>query len=367
LKASLEEEPSDPGAEACRELLIELDKLIGPLPWRRDSDKRTSTQSFLGSPHLEDVLETVAEQIQQHSPPENQSKLRKLRIDFLRDQLLIPHIGKLQLSNKDIELWHEVNLSLLHVPEDVVEGWQRNALTIAKEAGLFEQTSSQSLLKLPFVGEKLLYSGLTGFAEPSGVLLSPKAPLDERVAQKDLSGDLYFLASLISIYLTFVEIAPSLFHHALKSVYRFGIVSLNSAEERSKYMTALIDRFQRAYIAEKTSSDPRIILGARIDLDEAIHSLLFLPPASQDSWWGRLQRDARRTLEKFSRKFSETGMSQIRLRPLLGTYADVCTLSKDDIELDNWGEPGEVAVCLRVYARVGQEEIPGRVLFRSLR
>jgi hypothetical protein len=42
-------------------------------------------------------------------------------------------------------------------------------------------------------------------------------------------------------------------------------------------------------------------------------------------------------------------------------------LTKDDLQLDCGGTPGEVLTCIRVYARINQEELPGRVLFRSLR
>ena len=47
--------------------------------------------------------------------------------------------------------------------------------------------------------------------------------------------------------------------------------------------------------------------------------------------------------------------------------ATVCAWTKDDLELDSGGIPGEVSACLRVYAKIDEEVFPGRVLFRSLR
>ena len=57
----------------------------------------------------------------------------------------------------------------------------------------------------------------------------------------------------------------------------------------------------------------------------------------------------------------------VRIRQLSGLYADICAFSKDDLQLDCGGTPGEVLTCLRVYARINQEDCLGRVIFRSLR
>jgi len=43
-------------------------------------------------------------------------------------------------------------------------------------------------------------------------------------------------------------------HHALKSVERFGIRSVNLEPEKSKYVTALIDRFRR--VQATVDADP---------------------------------------------------------------------------------------------------------------
>ncbi|MCL1468616.1 hypothetical protein [Argonema galeatum] len=55
----------------------------------------------------------------------------------------------------------------------------------------------------------------------------------------------------------------------------------------------------------------------------------------------------------------------MQIRPLWGYYADMRSWSKDDLELDIGSKPGEVLACLRVYAKINEEVLPGRVLFRS--
>jgi len=127
----------------------------------------------------------------------------------------------------------------------------------------------------------------------------------------------------------------------------------------------LSDRCQRTQKAEE-SNDPLSILRAWIDMDEAIHSLVFVPPAQRYSWWGKLQNESRRILKKIADKAINAG-NEVRIRQLSGLYADICTSSKDDLQLDFGGTPGEVLTCLRVYARINHEELPGRVIFRSSR
>jgi len=45
---------------------------------------------------------------------------------------------------------------------------------------------------------------------------------------------------------------------------------------------------------QKVGADPVATLRAWIDLDEAIHSLVFVPPAERYSWCGKLQQESRR-------------------------------------------------------------------------
>ncbi|MEN2383518.1 MAG: hypothetical protein KA716_32185 [Gloeotrichia echinulata DEX184] len=42
-------------------------------------------------------------------------------------------------------------------------------------------------------------------------------------------------------------------------------------------------------------------------------------------------------------------------------------MSKDNLRLQFGGNPGDVVACLRVYAKINEQEFPGRVLFRSSR
>ena len=85
--------------------------------------------------------------------------------------------------------------------------------------------------------------------------------------------------------------------------------------------------------------DPIKALRARLDLDEAFHSLVYNPPVDRFSWWGRRQQEARRTLDGAIARARDAG-HQVQIRPLWGTYADIFRYSKDDLPLAIGGKTG---------------------------
>jgi hypothetical protein len=357
LKVALAESASDPGASACADLLRELEQLLAPAP-----PQKPPTENILFPAKDDYPWDNVFEPAPQ-AKPAGSRLLDSFRDDFVSNKDLRSYLGDFQLeSSTDSDLWGEIQRKLLRVPETLAKSLREHALALAQEAGATPDSSF--CLKLPFSRDEILYPGLTGSVIARGLCLSASVPNDPRIAKGALEGELSFLDGVVSACLEFIEIEPSL-HHAFKSVYRFGVKSLNSPEEQSKYIAALTDCFRRARETE-AKVDPVLALRHRLDLDEAINSLVFLPPAERDSWWGKLQLESRRTLKHVAERALNAGCD-VRLRQLSGLYADVCNLSRDDLELDSGGIRGEVVACLRVYARIGQEELPGRVLFRSLR
>ncbi len=332
LKQAQTEFPLDPGANLCDEVLQEIHSLLQP-----KSPQSNST---------------------------NELKLSRLCEEFNADKELKLYLGNSQLqSQTDAELWNEIQRKLLRVPEDLATSWRQRALTLAEEAGAVENTSD--LYPLPFIRDEIIYPGLSGTVQTQGLSLSQKALNYTDITQASDSKDLNFLAGYLLFCINFIEIEPDL-HHALKSVFSFDIVSLHSkSEQQNQYIEALTHRFQRTQKAVE-NADPILTLRAWIDIDEAIHSLVFIPPGDRYSWWGKLQQESRRMLKKFVDEAIKAG-NEVRIRQLSGLYADICALTKDDLQLDCGGNPGEVLACLRVYARINQEESPGRVIFRSSR
>jgi hypothetical protein len=339
-----QEYPLDPGFNLCAELLQELDQILQP----PSPDPRLLQElGDLKQPKLT-----------------NELKLLKLKEAFNCDSELNCYLGNSHIqSQTDAEIWNEIHRKLLRVPEDLATSWRQKALKLAEEVGAV--VDNRNLDKLPFVRDEIIYPGLSGTVKAKGLCLSQKALVNSEIAQNNLSENLHLIAGFLLLYIKFIEIDPDL-HHALKSVFSFDIVSLHSKlEQRHQYIDALSDRFHRTQKSEE-NTDVIVNLCAWIDMDEAIHSLVFIPPAERYSWWGKLQKESRYLLRKAADKAKKAG-HEIRLKQLSGLYADVCEFSKDDLQLDCGGNPGEVLTCLRVYARINQEEYPGRVIFRTLR
>ena len=175
---------------------------------------------------------------------------------------------------------------LLRVPEKQAEVARSQLFNQVITLGAAED--KVSLQQLPFPTSELIYPGLKGNIQASGLCFSNTVNFDEQLQTQRSGSELNILAAIVSTCLRFIEIDPHL-HHALRSVDRFGIRSLNSAD-KPKYIAALIERYNRV----KVTLDTDIILSlrARLDLDEAIHSLTYLPCVDRFSWWGKLRRSA---------------------------------------------------------------------------
>ncbi|MCE2719621.1 MAG: hypothetical protein ACK5HC_13895 [Dolichospermum sp.] len=338
-----QEYPIDPGIGISEELLQELDELL---------------QHTRLMEEVEDLGEL------KESPLINDLKLFQLKAAFNNDPELNFYLGTSPIqSQNDGEIWNEIQRKLLRVPEDLAISWREIALKTAQELGAI--VDHENLEELPFVRDEIIYPGLNGTVKAKGLCLSQQALLNSEITQNHLSENLYSIAGFLLLYIKFIEIDTDL-HHALKSIFSFDVVSLNSKlEQRHQYIDALKDRFYRI---QKYSENIDIILElcAWIDIDEAINSLVFIPPAESYSWWGKLQKESRRILRKAADKAIKAG-NEVRIKQLSGLYADVCEFSKDDLQLDCGGTPGEVLTCLRVYAKINQQEYPGRVIFRTLR
>jgi hypothetical protein len=340
-----QEYPFDAGCQICEELLQELHQLLEPVPF---PDPR--------------LLQEVGDLKQLELT--NELKLLKLKEIFNNNSELNSYLGNSHIQGQtDAEIWNEIHRKLLRVPEDVAISWRHKALELAQEAGAV--VDNINLDELPFVRDEIIYPGLSGTVQAKGLCLSQTALINSEISQTHLADNLYLIAGFLLLYIKFIEIDPDL-HHALKSVFSFDVVSLSAKlEQRHQYIDALSDRLHRI---QKIDENTDIVLNlcAWIDMDEAIHSLVFIPPAERYSWWGKLQKESRHLLKKAADKAVKAG-NEVRLKQLSGLYADVCEFSKDDLQLDCGGNPGEVLTCLRVYAKINQQQYPGRVIFRTLR
>jgi hypothetical protein len=349
LQAALEEVSNDPGAAELRGLLAELDQFLMP----------GSSVGGLSLP-VEGVRDPV--------PTREAEKRGESRLlPLLRAVTAEPRFGEiLQRSplpeGSDNEIWNDIQRLLLRVPPELAEEWRRRCLSLAAQVGA--RPEGAECLLLPLGRDEVIYPGLTGAIKAGGLRSVATAPLDPRIRDSS-EPDLHLLAGVISACLWLLE-HDSHLHHCLASVFRFGVPPL-TGDQRQRYLGELVRLWEqvRSGAGSLTAKKSGQALKERLDLDEALHSLVYQPPADSGSWWGRLQARARDTLFLARDRAIEAGCP-VHLQLLGGNFADISRLAPDSLQVD-YGVPGEVAVCLRVWARIDKEELKGRVLYRSPR
>jgi hypothetical protein len=256
-------------------------------------------------------------------------------------------------EGSDEEIWNDVQRLLLRAPADLAEEWRPRCMTLVSQLGA--RADSGRTEALPLGHDGVIYPGLTGSVETTGLRSALSAPLDPRVPAP-ADSDLRVLAGVTSACLWFIEHDPNL-HHCLRSVFRFGVRPL-IGDQRQRFLAELLRLWERV----RAGSPGGHGLKERLDLDEGIHSLVHQPPADPTSWWGRLRGQARDALF-LARDHAARAGCPVHLQLLGGSFADINRLAPDSLQVD-YGVPGEVVVCLRVWARIEGEELKGRVLYR---
>lgn len=339
LQTAADEAPEDPGGGPLRALLSELEPLLagGACP-----------DAVLPS----DVAADRA------ALPENGPRLLPLARAVVEDGRFQADLRRRPLREESDEaIWANVQHLLLRVPAYLAGEWRRRGRELAEQAGA--RVDESAAVALPLGRDELIYPGLTGGASAPGLRSTVSAPLDPRVSAS-VDADLAALAGITSACLWFVEHDPALFH-CLRGVFRFGVAPL-TGEQRDRYVAELLRRWERARTTAGRG-EAKEALKALLDLDEALHSLVHQPPAAADSWWGRLMEPAREALLRARDRAADAGCA-VHLQVLSGDFAEVNRLAPDSLQVD-FGVPGEVSACLRVWARIDGEEIKGRALYRA--
>jgi hypothetical protein len=364
LRAALEENADDPGGVDLRGLLSELDALLG-----RDQVASSCRTDFQGRPNeagrtWKSVLPSEITSLAgvpsdpvlppDGTPPAASPWLLPLARALAADARL----GRPPVRDtNDDAIWNDVNRLLLRLPPGLADEWRRRSLQQAEQAG--GRADETAMAIVPLGSDEVLYPGLTGAIRADG--LRAGAALDPRVAPP-ADGELRPLAGVASACLWFAEHDPHL-GHCLRSVFRFGVTPL-AGGQRDRYVTELL-RLWAASARPPAGGRQgwKDYLKTWLDFDEAVHSLVYQPPAASDSWWGRLQDRSREMLFRLRDRAVQAGCP-VHLQALGGNFAEVSRLAPDSLQVD-FGVPGEICVCLRVWARLDGEEIKGRVLYRS--
>lgn len=340
LQAALDDGPNGSGSEALRTLLTELDCVLG--------GARPPSNPAL-------PLDTVGSTLPEDRPTDS-PRLLGLARAIAADTQFRAELERAPIRDgSDDDIWNDAQRLLLRVAPSVANEWRRRCLKHVEELGGYADETQAVVL--PLARDEMIYPGLSGEIQANGFRSCVGAERDPRIAPpKD--ADLHTLAGVISTCLWFIEHDPNLYH-CLQSVFRFGVSPL-AGEQRELYVTELLRLWERVNVLKQ---EPKERLKHLLDLDEAVHSLVYQPPAAADSWWSRLQAQSREALFQARDSAVQAGYA-VHLQLLGGSFAAINRLAPDSLQVD-FGEPGEVSACLRVWARIDGEHLKGRVLYRS--
>jgi hypothetical protein len=337
LSEALRRSPSDAAAAECQGLLEELAGLL------HDAGRRPRAPAA-----------------DEKCPPAEQARqLAPLREEIERSPELRDRLGGFRLySTTDADLWGEAQRLFLRLAPAEAQRWSRRALEAAAQAGAQCVTRPGPCLRDAV--EEEVYPGLGGGIAAAGLVLSPTAPLHPLVGEGPWEEDAGHWAADVSFCLSFLDLDASL-HHALEAVRPLGIHLLVGAN-REGYTRELLARLHQV---RQAGDDPLPGLHARIALDEAVHSLVHLPPAERLSWWQQHRQRVRQRLLDLAAERARRAGHRVHVRWLTGPYRQVNRFSRNDWGLEAGGAPGEVLACLRVYAEVDGRAFPGRVIYRD--
>lgn len=349
LEFALRESPQDPGAEAARLLLSELNFVLGISPVSVALIEHQETETGLIAVP---VTSPVA------------VKLAAIKQELRSDDTLLAELGPVQIqADAYPDLWLQINYLLLRASPRQADRWRRRLQDAVGTERCTEAPNNARLL--PGESEVLVFPGLIGETSVPGLWVSQAAPLDERVeryyihADRD-NPDLRSLAQAVSLCLTMIKLDADL-HHALQAVDAFRVMPLRDEIQRRKFEQALVDYFGDVCRAQRDSIEE---FKARLRLDEAIHSLVHYPPAQRTSWWGQFRQRCRDTLFKARDRLRARNIA-VELRELPLSYRNAHDLTKDNISLDSGGTAGDVLASLRVWAKIEQQEDSGRAIYRA--
>jgi hypothetical protein len=296
---------------------------------------------------------------------------------FLADADVTRALGKPGRDLGDVpdpELWSIILTALLRIDVDVASRWRIRALEAVRDAGF--ATAAPTLMVPMAPGPPADDEGVLGpdltradANKPvaNGIGFDDRAPFDPRFTPPEsCDPDLTFLARVAGSYAVLAEVDDQLWHAPTRS----SVLRALSGEERTAYLNRLADGFHAVRAAESrfaSTPNPRTaenLLALWIDLDEAFHSLIPLPPCAGTSWWSRTQDAARGALLRAFDRIRAGGVElDLAYRILKGPYEGVAAQSARDVRLPAGGPPGQIVTCLRVYVETDGGRRPGRVGF----
>jgi hypothetical protein len=355
LQALLDVHPGDPGAAACEGALAELAELAAPPgPQPAIMPGPQGRPDAAGSERAEHQLAVLA-------------------ADLAASTEARDYLGSAAPSSDatTAALWRWYHLVLLRMPIARAGEWRLRAaeLDIARHDKASCEAADpdwQDLPLLPHQEEAVLLPPLTA-AGVTGVRLSKAGtPADwaAKAAGLDrlerIAHPLTEQAAVMGTWISRLAEVDDQLNHAVESLAVRDLRPLRSPRERQSYIDELARRLARAADQSAASGDQ---LRAAVALDEALRSVIHMPPAADKSWWAMIGRTSERlVLALYQRLRSQGNDVSVEVPGVM--YSDARRQTSNDIALGVGGEVGQVLAGLRLWARIEGKEYRGRVVYR---
>ncbi|WP_030675184.1 hypothetical protein [Streptomyces sp. NRRL B-1347] len=297
-------------------------------------------------------------------------ELAALAAELTRSQECATFLGPLAVPEADgtAALWCWFQLTLLRLPHAYATRWRARAerLAVAARVATEERWDEwQALDGVEVLLPPLPRAGVTGVRLGAAGALADWAVTaaggDHGATARHLRSPLAVCVVLAG-WVTGLASLDGQLHHCLEGVVHRGVVPLGDTEHRDAYRLELAQRIGR--LARQPPGSPEE-LRAALAVDEALCSVLHLPPAAPGSWWAGVAEASQRMVLELRRRVRDSG-ADVAVQVLAPTYREARRRTGgNDIPLDAGGRRGQVLAGLRLWARVDGRELPGRVVYRA--
>ena len=208
---------------------------------------------------------------------------------------------------------------------------------------------------IPSLGERLVVLPATTNDGEYGLRLWPdtKIPTAIREAIGLRDGDLgpdYRFAVAAAQLLALAPLDPQMLDHLPSSTG-----SATRRPSRPEDLKAMRSDLMARLSDYAVQTDPQRRLLRLINLAEALSSVRPMPAPAADSWWSAWHKRIQDDVYELSRTVPDA-----QLTVLSGPYPAIKDQTKNDALVS--GPRGTVYACLRLWARIGGQTYPGRVL-----
>ncbi|GII87617.1 hypothetical protein Ssi03_56070 [Sphaerisporangium siamense] len=338
--------PGDPARAACAALADELAALLA------------------GAPAIPSAAHSMAPSIALSVAPaephdRGSGPLAELAHAFMADPRVAAYLGRSSVvKHADVDTWRALWTACLRLDPAVADEWRDRARAIRDER--LNGAGPATWLELPGAVPRVLVEPAPALATP-GIREAPGGPRDPDVAEAlGPDGD-DGLAVLATQVVRIAQVDPTTCH-ALEGLRTSGLHPLDDPRTWNAYRTELHRRL--GALAGAEPGTPAALRAHRL-VDEALCSIVHRPPAHPASWWGGVADRSRRLLEEHVLRARATGVDAevkvLEIRP----YADLQGYTGNRDIAYRAGDPrsGEILACLRTWLRVGEDRLPGRVIY----